>query len=82
MRGAAHPPQGRAAGPLRAGHGIAFAGILAVGFYLRWHQLLDQIQACSTRGHRIDIKVGPGFARRQGQILTWYNPAAAPASTG
>jgi tRNA(Ile)-lysidine synthase len=37
-------------------------------------ELLDQILACSTRGHRIHIKVGPGFARRQGQTLTWYNP--------
>lgn len=45
-------------------------------------ELLDQILACSTRGHRIHIKVGPGFARRQGQTLTWYNPAVDPASTG
>ena len=45
-------------------------------------ELLDQILACSTRGHRIHIKVGPGFARRQGQALTWYNPAVDPASTG
>jgi tRNA(Ile)-lysidine synthase len=44
-------------------------------------ELLDQILACSTRGHRIHIKVGPGFARR-GQTLTWYNPAVDPASTG
>ena len=45
-------------------------------------ELLEQLQACSTRGHRIHIKVGCGFARRLGQRLTWYNPAADPASTG
>ena len=45
-------------------------------------ELLEQLQACSTRGHRIHIKVGGGFARRLGQRLTWYNPAVDPASTG
>jgi tRNA(Ile)-lysidine synthase len=37
-------------------------------------ELLDQVQACVTRGHRIDIKVGAGFVRRQGAVLNWYNP--------
>ncbi len=37
-------------------------------------ELLDQIAACSTRGHRIRLKVGGGYAERQGQVLTWYNP--------
>ena len=45
-------------------------------------ELLDQLQACTTRGHRIHIKVGGGYARRLGQTLTWYNPAVDPASTG
>lgn len=45
-------------------------------------ELLDQLQACSTRGHRIHIKVGCGFARRLGQNLTWYNPAFEPDPTG
>lgn len=36
-------------------------------------ELLDQIAACTTRGHRIRIKVGRGFAVREGDALGWYN---------
>ncbi|AVS85335.1 tRNA(Ile)-lysidine synthetase [Paracidovorax avenae] len=36
-------------------------------------ELLDQIAACATRGHRIRIKVGRGFVVRQGDELGWYN---------
>ncbi len=38
------------------------------------NELLEQIRACTTRGHGIHIKVGAGFVRRSGQVLTWYNP--------
>lgn len=43
-------------------------------------ELLDQISACTTRGHRIHIKLGPGFAERRGDVLAWYNarPDQAP----
>ena len=37
-------------------------------------ELLDQVAACTTRGHQIRIKVGQGFAVRQGDSLAWYNP--------
>ena len=37
-------------------------------------ELLDQIAACTTRGHKIHIKVGTGFAVRHDEVLTWYNP--------
>jgi tRNA(Ile)-lysidine synthase len=37
-------------------------------------ELLDQVAVCVTRGHRIHIKVGQGFAQRSGEVLTWYNP--------
>ena len=37
-------------------------------------ELLDQIQACTTRGHRIHIKVGRGYVVRSGPKLDWYNP--------
>ena len=37
-------------------------------------ELLDQLAACTTRGHRIHIKVGHGFVQRRGDVLTWYNP--------
>lgn len=37
------------------------------------NELLDQVAACKTRGHKIHIKVGSGFATRQGDYLTWYN---------
>ena len=36
-------------------------------------ELLDQIAACTTRGHQIRIKVGVGFAERRGAVLHWYN---------
>ena len=36
-------------------------------------QLLDQIEACRTRGHRIHLKVAGGFAEREGDLLRWYN---------
>lgn len=39
-------------------------------------ELLDQVGACTTRGHRIHLKVGAGFVRREGDILTWYNSGA------
>ncbi|MEO6973045.1 MAG: tRNA lysidine(34) synthetase TilS [Rhodoferax sp.] len=38
------------------------------------HELLDQIAACTTRGHQIRIKVGAGFVQRKGALLDWYNP--------
>ena len=37
-------------------------------------ELLDQIAACTTRGHQLRIKVGGGFVERKGAVLTWYNP--------
>lgn len=37
-------------------------------------ELLDQVAACTTRGHRIRIKVGAGLLERRGAVLTWYNP--------
>lgn len=37
-------------------------------------ELLDQVAACTTRGHRIHIKVGRGFVVRSGPKLDWYNP--------
>ncbi|MBY0454837.1 MAG: tRNA lysidine(34) synthetase TilS [Burkholderiaceae bacterium] len=37
-------------------------------------ELLRQIAACTTRGHRIRIKVGRGFVERVGTGLHWYNP--------
>jgi tRNA(Ile)-lysidine synthase len=33
--------------------------------------LLDQLTACTTRGHRIHLKVGVGFVQRDGQQLSW-----------
>ena len=35
------------------------------------NELLDQLAACSTRGHRIHLKVGSGYVQRQGQHLSW-----------
>lgn len=37
-------------------------------------ELQRQVLACTTRGHRIDLKVGRGFVERRGTGLHWYNP--------
>ena len=37
-------------------------------------ELQHQIAACSTRGHRIRLKVGRGTLERVGAELHWYNP--------
>jgi len=37
-------------------------------------ELLAQIADCTTRGHRLHIKVGAGFVERKGAVLNWYNP--------
>ncbi len=34
------------------------------------HELLDQVAACTTRGHRLHLKVGQGFVRRDGACLS------------
>jgi tRNA(Ile)-lysidine synthase len=36
------------------------------------HELLDQVAACITRGHRLHLKVGQGFVERQAQSLAWH----------
>ena len=36
-------------------------------------ELLDQVEDCTTRGHRIHIKVGHGFVQRSSDVLAWYN---------
>jgi tRNA(Ile)-lysidine synthase len=48
------------------------AGVAAATTQL--DELLDQIAACTTRGHRIHIKVGPGHVERIGERLA-YTPA-------
>jgi tRNA(Ile)-lysidine synthase len=32
-------------------------------------ELLDQVEACATRGHSIRLRVGRGFVQREGQRL-------------
>lgn len=36
-------------------------------------ELRRQLQACTTRGHHIRLKVGAGFVQRNGAVLAWYN---------
>ena len=43
------------------------------------NELLDQIAACTTRGHKIHIKIANGFVERRGEILAWYNAQPDPA---
>ena len=48
---------------------------LSVPSAAQMSELLDQIDACRTRGHQICIKVAAGFVERKGDVLHWYNPA-------
>lgn len=41
-------------------------------------EVLRQVAACTTRGHRIELKAGLGFLVRKGPVLDWYNPKALP----
>lgn len=52
---------------LRSAHGAAASTA-------QLDELLDQIAACSTRGHGIRLKVGAGYVERRGAVLAWYNP--------
>ncbi|MCA3239122.1 MAG: tRNA lysidine(34) synthetase TilS [Curvibacter sp.] len=52
---------------LRTAHGTAASTA-------QMNELLDQIAACTTRGHGICLKVGGGFVERRGPVLAWYNP--------
>jgi tRNA(Ile)-lysidine synthase len=36
-------------------------------------QLIGQIEACSTRGHHIRLKIAAGRVEREGESLRWYN---------
>ena len=49
---------------LRRAHGVAASAA-------QLDELLDQIDACRTRGHAIRIKVADGFVRREGQCLAY-----------
>lgn len=42
--------------------------------------LMRQIAACTTRGHRLHLKVANGFCTRRGGVLDWYNPAVSTSS--
>ena len=39
--------------------------------------LQQQIEACITRGHRIELKLGQGQVRRMGDVLQWHPEPAA-----
>jgi tRNA(Ile)-lysidine synthase len=38
-------------------------------------ELLSQIEACTTRGHKLHIKVGSGYIHRDGDVLVWQKSA-------
>ena len=52
---------------LRRAHGTAASAA-------QLDELLDQIAACTTRGHGIRIKVGAGFVERAGPRLAYIAP--------
>lgn len=52
---------------LRQSHGVSASTA-------QLQELQAQIACCTSRGHRIHIKVGQGFVQRSAAVLTWYNP--------
>jgi tRNA(Ile)-lysidine synthase len=56
---------------LRRRHGVAPSAA-------QLRELQSQIAACTTRGHRIDIRVSSGFVQRRGGLLCWYNGRPEP----
>lgn len=56
---------------LRSRHGVAPSAV-------QLRELQRQIAACTTRGHRIEIRVATGFATRRGGLLCWYNGPPDP----
>ena len=73
-----HPPQIKALqalSPSRQANVLRHWLVLenSVASAAQMQALLQQVQACTTRGHGIDIKVGRGFVRRDGAVLRCYN---------
>jgi tRNA(Ile)-lysidine synthase len=60
-------PEHRQANLLR--HWLASLGTQAQASQMA--ELLRQLRACQTRGHRIELRVGAGQVRRQGEHLAW-----------
>jgi tRNA(Ile)-lysidine synthase len=52
---------------LQSAHGVA-------GSEAQMSELLDQIAACTTRGHHIYIKLAAGFVQRAGEVLQYAPP--------
>ena len=40
----------------------------------RIRNVAKRVAKWARAGHQINIKVGNGFVRRQGDVLAWYNP--------
>ena len=59
-------------------HWLAGQGEVARPSAVQLEALLDQIEACRTRGHRIHLKAGRGAVQREGEVLRWYNCPPLP----
>ena len=60
---------------LRAVHGQAASTV-------QLEELLAQVEACRTRGHRIRIRVGRGWVLREGALLHWLPLESASTEEG
>lgn len=63
-----HLPRARQANAIRHWLRSAHAASASAA---QLEELLDQVADCTTRGHRIRIKVGNGFVERQGERLAY-----------
>jgi len=48
-----------------------FASIGTTPSNTQLQELISQIQRCTTRAHRIELKLGRGFVSRVGEVLAW-----------
>jgi len=62
-------------------HWLAGQGDAARPSAVQMEALLDQIEACRTRGHRIHLKAGRGAVQRDGEVLRWYNCPPLPKAS-
>lgn len=46
------------------------------------NELLDQVAACTTRGHRMHLKAGAGFILREGECIAWHPHNARGGANG
>ena len=58
----------------KSSRGFGSHGIHRLLTKAQMDELLDQVAACTTRGHRIHLKVAAGYVAREGECLCYRAP--------